>query len=195
MRRSRWPRELGAPQEAPARAVEALRVLAAAASDLCIVTCPADMGEDEARAAGFSHTVVLSTQPAGPTTADDTRRAAREMVRHASRPPALRGRRRHRPRHPRRHRRHGNVAGHPRRRQGTLRRLRRNAARRRPGGPRIRPGRPRRHTHGRGDGHRRGRLPPGRRRSAPLRLSEGARRQRPPPGRQGRRRRIGRTGR
>ena len=74
-------RELDAPQEAPARAVEALRVLAAAAGEVRILTCPADMGEDEARAAGFSHTVVVSA-PAGPTTADDTRRAAREMVRH-----------------------------------------------------------------------------------------------------------------
>ncbi len=73
-------RELGAPQEAPARAVEALKVLASAASEVRIVTCPADMGEDEARAAGFSHTLV-DDAAAGRTTGADTRRAAREMVR------------------------------------------------------------------------------------------------------------------
>ena len=73
-------RELHAPQEAPARAVEALRVLASAAGEFRILTCPADMGEDEARAAGLPRTVVIDPA-AGPTTADDTRRAAREMVR------------------------------------------------------------------------------------------------------------------
>ena len=74
-------RQLRATQEAPARAVEALRVLAAAASEVRILTCPADMGEDEARAAGFSPTVVVDA-PTGPTTAGDTRLAAREMARH-----------------------------------------------------------------------------------------------------------------
>ena len=73
-------RQLRAPQESPARAVEALKVLASAASDVRILTCPADMGEDEARAAGFSPTVVVDA-PTEPTTAGDTRRAAREMVR------------------------------------------------------------------------------------------------------------------
>ncbi len=72
-------RLLRAPQEAPARAVEGLKVLAAA-TDLLVLTGPADMGEDEARAAGLSPTVIVDA-PAGPTTAADTRRAAREMVR------------------------------------------------------------------------------------------------------------------
>ena len=74
-------RQLHAPQEAPARAVQALQVLASAASDLRILTCPAAMGEDEARDAGLSPTVIVDP-PAGPTTSADTRRAAREMARH-----------------------------------------------------------------------------------------------------------------
>ena len=73
-------RQLRAPQEAPARAVQALEVLASAADDLRILTCPADMGEHEASTAGLSPTVIVDPA-AGPTTADDTRRAAREMVR------------------------------------------------------------------------------------------------------------------
>ena len=73
-------RELRAPREAPARAVEALRVLAAGAGEVCIVTCPGEMGEDEARSAGFSPTVI-DGEAAGRTTGADTRRAAREMVR------------------------------------------------------------------------------------------------------------------
>ena len=72
-------RLLGAPQEAPARAVEAMKVLAAA-TDLIVLTGPAGMGEDEARAAGLSPSVVVDA-PAGPTTATDTCLAAREMVR------------------------------------------------------------------------------------------------------------------
>ena len=73
-------RQLRAPQEAPARAVQALEVLASVADDLRILTCPADMGEHEASTAGLSPTVIVDPA-AGPSTADDTRRAAREMVR------------------------------------------------------------------------------------------------------------------
>ena len=73
-------RQLGAPQEAPARAVQALKVLASGAGDLRILTCPDGMGEDEARAAGFSPAVVVDLAAAS-TTAGDTRRAAREMAR------------------------------------------------------------------------------------------------------------------
>ena len=73
-------RLLRAPQEAPARAVEALKVLSSAPGDLRILTCLAGMGENEARAAGLSPTVIIDA-PAGATTAADTRRAAREMVR------------------------------------------------------------------------------------------------------------------
>ena len=74
-------RQLHAPQEASARAVQALEVLASGAVEVRILTCPADMGEDEARAAGLSPTLVVD-QAAGPTTSGDTRRAAREMARH-----------------------------------------------------------------------------------------------------------------
>lgn len=73
-------RRLDAPQEAPARAVQALQVLASAPGDVRILTCPAAMGEDEARDAGLPPSVIVDP-PAGPTTAADTRRAAREMAR------------------------------------------------------------------------------------------------------------------
>ncbi len=73
-------RQLRAPQEAPARAVQALGVLASAPVGLRILTCSADMGEDEARDAGLPPSVIVDP-PAGPTTAADTRRAAREMAR------------------------------------------------------------------------------------------------------------------
>ena len=73
-------RQLGAPQEAPARTVEALKVLASAAGEVRILTCPAGMGEHEARAAGLSPTVVVDLAAAS-TTAGDTRTAAREMAR------------------------------------------------------------------------------------------------------------------
>ncbi len=73
-------RLLSAPQEAPTRAVEALKVLAAA-GDLPVLTCPAEMGEDEARAAGLSPNLVVDATSGPDTTAGDTRRAAGEMVR------------------------------------------------------------------------------------------------------------------
>ena len=73
-------RLLRAPQEAPIRAVEALKVLATA-GDLPVLTCPAEMGEDEARAAGLSPTLVIDATSGPDTTAEDTRRAAGEMVR------------------------------------------------------------------------------------------------------------------
>lgn len=72
-------RLLRAPQEAPIRAVEALKVLAGG-GDLRVLTCPADMGEDEARAAGLSPTLVVDATSGPDTTAEDTRRAAGEMV-------------------------------------------------------------------------------------------------------------------
>ena len=58
-------RELRAPQEAPARAVQALQVLASTPGDVRILTCPADMGEYEARDAGLSPSVIVDP-PAGP---------------------------------------------------------------------------------------------------------------------------------
>ncbi len=73
-------RLLRAPQEATARTVAALKVLASNAGDVRLLTCPASMGEDEARAAGLVPTIVLDA-PTGATTSADTRRAAREMAR------------------------------------------------------------------------------------------------------------------
>jgi predicted polyphosphate/ATP-dependent NAD kinase len=64
----------GAEPVAPGRAVLALRVLAAAADELELLTWAGAMGEDEARAAGLEPTVVGAA--AGATTAADTRAAA-----------------------------------------------------------------------------------------------------------------------
>ena len=71
-------RELGAQPEATRRAVEALAVIARAGEPPEVVAYPHEMGEDEAREAGFAPTVVGSISR-GETTAADTRRAAREM--------------------------------------------------------------------------------------------------------------------
>ncbi len=73
--------ELGAVPEALNRAilaVEGLRRLEA----LEVVTYPGEMGEDAARACHFEPTVIGSITP-GETTAEDTRDAAREMLRRA----------------------------------------------------------------------------------------------------------------
>ena len=94
-------RQLHAPQEAPARAVQALEVLASAAGDLRILTCPGGMGEDEARAAGFSPTVVVDLAAASTTARRHPHGRPRDGPARR-RPPAIRGRRRHGPRYPRR---------------------------------------------------------------------------------------------
>ncbi|HIQ06279.1 MAG TPA: ATP-NAD kinase [Anaerolineae bacterium] len=69
--------ELGAVPHAGDRAAQALEHLGSV-PELEIVTYPAEMGEDPARQVGFSSTVIGSITP-GHTTAEDTRRAAREM--------------------------------------------------------------------------------------------------------------------
>ena len=69
--------ELGAVPHAVDRAAQALEHLKTV-RDLEIVTYPMEMGEDAARKAGFSPTVIGSIKHRH-TTADDTRRAAREM--------------------------------------------------------------------------------------------------------------------
>ena len=69
-------RRRGAVAEAPGRAVEALRTLAG--QGIGVVTYPWEMGEDEARLAGLSPTVIGRITP-GATSRDDTRRAAREL--------------------------------------------------------------------------------------------------------------------
>jgi len=70
---------LGAVPLAPARAAEALGVLAAAAPRIEIATYPGAMGADAARAAGLEPLVLGSIEPSR-TTADDTRRAARDLL-------------------------------------------------------------------------------------------------------------------
>jgi len=72
--------ERGAVPQSPARAMDALRVLARSKGDLEVLAYPHEMGEDEARACGFEP-VVLGSVVRGRTTAEDTRAAASEMVR------------------------------------------------------------------------------------------------------------------
>lgn len=71
---------LGARPEAPRRAVDALRMLRDLKDNLEIVTYPHEMGENEAREAGFSPTVSGSIDE-GHTTAADTMRAAQDLMR------------------------------------------------------------------------------------------------------------------
>ncbi len=73
-------RRLGAVPEAPDRMVEALRGLAKELPELEPLAYPAEMGEDECRQAGLAPRVLGEITP-GATTAEDTRRAAREMAR------------------------------------------------------------------------------------------------------------------
>jgi predicted polyphosphate/ATP-dependent NAD kinase len=70
---------LGAVPEALDRAVQALERIRPA-GDFEVVTYPGEMGADAARACGFEPTVIGSTKQ-GKTTAEDTRSAAREMLR------------------------------------------------------------------------------------------------------------------
>jgi predicted polyphosphate/ATP-dependent NAD kinase len=71
-------RERGAVPVAPERAVEALRRLAAVGDGLELLTYPGEMGEHEARAAGFRPAVFGSIGRA--TSAADTRTAAAAMA-------------------------------------------------------------------------------------------------------------------
>jgi len=73
----RRARALGAEPQAQARAAEALRRLRRV-PDLSVLTYPGEMGEDAARAAGLEPEVIGSIAP-GETSADDTRRAARDL--------------------------------------------------------------------------------------------------------------------
>jgi predicted polyphosphate/ATP-dependent NAD kinase len=73
----RRARELGAEPHAHDRAVEALERLRKV-EGLEIITYPGEMGANAARAAGLAPTVIGEIAP-GATTAEDTRRAAREM--------------------------------------------------------------------------------------------------------------------
>lgn len=71
-------RELGAKSVAPSRAVEALRELDRASIKFNLVTCTGEMGEREANEAEFSPQVIEVTS--GETTAEDTKHAAKEML-------------------------------------------------------------------------------------------------------------------
>jgi predicted polyphosphate/ATP-dependent NAD kinase len=70
---------LGAVPQSLNRAIQALRRIKPV-DGLEVITCPGEMGEDAARACGFRPTVIGSIKP-GETTPEDTRNAAREMVR------------------------------------------------------------------------------------------------------------------
>lgn len=71
-------RTLGAVSTAPSRAVEALVRLASLKGSIEIITYPHEMGEDEAREAGFEPTVIGEIAQ-GSTTSEDTKAAASEM--------------------------------------------------------------------------------------------------------------------
>lgn len=70
---------LGARPEAPRRAAEALEALRDLQDVIQVVTYPHEMGEDEARSAGFSPTVIGSIER-GRTTPQDTERAAQDLL-------------------------------------------------------------------------------------------------------------------
>lgn len=70
---------LGAVPRAPARAIEALKVLASLRDELQVITYPGEMGADAAAACGFEPVVIGAITP-GETTAADTWRGAVEMA-------------------------------------------------------------------------------------------------------------------
>lgn len=70
---------LGAEPVAPERAAHMLKKLGPAKSRFALITYPREMGEDEARKTGFEPEVIGSITP-GKTSAEDTKRAAREMA-------------------------------------------------------------------------------------------------------------------
>jgi predicted polyphosphate/ATP-dependent NAD kinase len=71
--------ELGAKPVSPARTVEALRIIKRSGLKFEMVTYPGEMGEDEAREAGLEARV-MGEIVLGKTSAEDTKRAAREIV-------------------------------------------------------------------------------------------------------------------
>ncbi|MBN2551183.1 MAG: ATP-NAD kinase family protein [Spirochaetales bacterium] len=70
---------LGAVPESPARAIRALERFADLRDSLELITYPAEMGEQEARAGGFAPTVIGAIH-SGATTPQDTERAATDMA-------------------------------------------------------------------------------------------------------------------
>lgn len=75
----RRARQLGAQPTAPDRVVQALAGLKPLADQIELITFPAQMGEMEARQAGFLSRVIGHIQP-DKTTAEDTRRAGCKMA-------------------------------------------------------------------------------------------------------------------
>lgn len=71
--------EFGARPVSPAKTVEALRVLKKSGAEFELITYPAEMGESEAAEAGLKARVIGNIT-SGKTTADDTKRAAKEML-------------------------------------------------------------------------------------------------------------------
>jgi predicted polyphosphate/ATP-dependent NAD kinase len=74
-------RSLGAVPRAAERAERTLRRLELRVRDVIVVAAPSDMGATVAAARSFPVEVLALAGHAGPTTADDTRAAARELVR------------------------------------------------------------------------------------------------------------------
>jgi predicted polyphosphate/ATP-dependent NAD kinase len=72
-------RELGAVPVSPARTIEALQEIVPIADRIELVTCPFEMGEEEAVSCGF-HPTVISGTTKDETTAADTKNAARMML-------------------------------------------------------------------------------------------------------------------
>ena len=72
--------ELGAVPESQDRAIQTLERIKSINDDLEVITYPGEMGEDVAKARGFQPTVIGSITP-GETTPEDTRNAAKEMMR------------------------------------------------------------------------------------------------------------------
>jgi predicted polyphosphate/ATP-dependent NAD kinase len=70
---------LGAVPESPARAIQALQKLADLRDRFELITYPGEMGEEEARACGFSPRIIGAIQK-GATTPEDTERAASAMT-------------------------------------------------------------------------------------------------------------------
>lgn len=75
----RKARELGSEPVAPERAVKALEKLKESGLDFEIVTCSGEMGEDEAREAGFDPQIVAEIV-SGETSPEDTKNAARKFL-------------------------------------------------------------------------------------------------------------------
>lgn len=71
--------ELGAEIVSPTRAVETLNELDPLKDEFELITYPAEMGEEEAIAAGFSP-IVLGSIQSGSTTAEDTKNAAVQIM-------------------------------------------------------------------------------------------------------------------